>query len=98
MTAALARHHRSKGRRIRVFKTGPDFLDPMVLEQASEHPVYQLDVWMCGAEHCQALVASAARDADLILIEGVMGLYDGNPSSADLAALFDIPVLAVMDA
>ena len=46
VTAALARWHTRRGRRVRVFKTGPDFLDPMVLERASDAPVYQLDLWM----------------------------------------------------
>ena len=54
-TAALARWHREQGRRVRVFKTGPDFLDPMVLERASGHPVYQLDLWMGGEAHCREL-------------------------------------------
>ena len=98
VTAALARHHRNRGRRVRVFKTGPDFLDPMILERASGTPVYQLDRWMVGEDHCRQLLYTAAGDADLILIEGAMGLFDGNPSSADLAALFGIPVLAVIDA
>ena len=98
VTAALARLHRGQGRRVRVFKTGPDFLDPMILERASGNPVYQLDLWMCGEGHCRQLLYEAAGDADLILIEGVMGLFDGNPSSADLAQRFGIPVLAVIDA
>lgn len=97
VTAALARHHRDLGRRVRVFKTGPDFLDPMILERASGTPVYQLDLWMGGEDHCRRLLYDAAGEADLILIEGVMGLFDGDRSSADLAALFDIPVLAVID-
>lgn len=97
VTAALARVHRHRGRRVRVFKTGPDFLDPMVLEQASGNPVYQLDLWMGGEDHCRRLLYDAAGEADLILIEGVMGLFDGEPSSADLAGLFNIPVLAVID-
>ncbi|MHB1142878.1 MAG: cobyrinate a,c-diamide synthase [Sulfuricaulis sp.] len=98
VTAALARRHRNRGREVRVFKTGPDFLDPMILERASGNPVYQLDLWMGGEDHCRHLLYEAAGDADLILIEGVMGLFDGDPSSADLAALFGIPVLAVIDA
>lgn len=97
-TAALARYHRNQGRKVRVFKTGPDFLDPMILERASGHPVYQLDLWMVGEEACKQLLYEAAADADLILIEGVMGLFDGKPSSADLAELFGIPVLALIDA
>ncbi len=98
VTAALARLHAEQGRRVRVFKTGPDFLDPMILERASGQPAYQLDLWMGGEDHCRALLYEAARQADLILIEGVMGLFDGRPSSADLAQLFGVPVLAVIDA
>ncbi len=97
VTAALARLHVQKGRRVRVFKTGPDFLDPMVLARASGQPVHQLDLWMGGEAHCQALLHEAACEVDLILVEGVMGLHDGTPSSADLALRFDLPVLAVID-
>jgi len=98
VTAALARKHRDLGRRVRVFKTGPDFLDPMILQRASGNPVYQLDLFMAGEAQCRQLLFEAAGEADLILIEGVMGLFDGAPSSADLAVLFGIPVLAVIDA
>jgi len=97
-TAALARYHRNKGHTVRVFKTGPDFLDPMILEYASGHPVYQLDLWMVGEASCKTLLYEAAKEADLILIEGVMGLFDGTPSSADLAQTFGIPILALIDA
>ncbi|MFY7863279.1 cobyrinate a,c-diamide synthase [Roseateles sp.] len=98
VTAAIARWQRRLGRKVRVFKTGPDFLDPMILERASGHPVYQLDLFMGGLDHCRSLLAEAAASADLILVEGVMGLFDGDPSSADLAAAFGLPVLAVIDA
>jgi cobyrinic acid a,c-diamide synthase len=47
VTAALARYHARSRRRVRVFKTGPDFIDPMVLEAASGNPVYNLDCWIC---------------------------------------------------
>ena len=96
-TAALARWHRQQGRRVRVFKTGPDFLDPMILERASGQPVYQLDLWMGGEEHARELLWRAAQEADLILVEGVMGLYDGMSSSADLAMRLGLPVMAVID-
>lgn len=50
VTAALARHHRRLGRRVRVFKTGPDFLDPMLLARASGARVYSLDLgWSASA-------------------------------------------------
>jgi cobyrinic acid a,c-diamide synthase len=98
VTAAIARHHVRRGRRVAVFKTGPDFLDPMLLEAASGQPVRQLDLYMGGLDHCRALLFDAAQTADLILVEGVMGLFDGTPSSADLAQAFGLPVLAVIDA
>ncbi len=98
LTAALAHYHRTQGRRVRVFKTGPDFLDPMILERASGHPVYQLDLWMVGEQGCRQLLAEAAARADLLLIEGVMGLFDGTPSSADLAQFFGVPVVALIQA
>lgn len=98
VTAALARLHASQGKRVRVFKTGPDFLDPMIHQKASGRCAYQLDLWMGGEDHCRALLYEAAGEADLILIEGVMGLFDGTPSSADLATLLGVPVLAVIDA
>lgn len=97
VTAALARLHRNQGRKVRVFKCGPDFLDPMILERASGAPVYQVDLWMVGAEESRRLLWEAAGEADLILIEGVMGLFDGTPSSADLARHFGVPVLGVID-
>ena len=98
VTAAIARAARRRGLRVRVFKTGPDYLDPMVLERASGHTVYQLDLFMGGEAHCRELLARAAESADLILVEGVMGLFDGKPSSADLAATFGLPVIVVLDA
>ena len=98
VTAALARLHRRAGRRVRVFKCGPDFLDPQILAVASGAPVENLDLWMCGPADGAARLYEAASQADLILVEGVMGLYDGAPSSADIARRFGLPVLAVIDA
>lgn len=98
VTAALARYHRDQGRKVTVFKVGPDFIDPMILRQASGELVYQLDLWLVGEQGCRALLHRAAMESDLILIEGVMGLFDGTPSSADLAKYFNIPVLGVIDA
>lgn len=98
VTAALARALVKQGKRVRVFKCGPDFIDPMLLERASGAPVGSLDLWMVGLAQCQSQLAQAALEADVILIEGVMGLYDGTPSSADLARAFGVPVTAVIDA
>ncbi len=98
VTAALARLHTRQGRRVRVFKCGPDFLDPFWHTLASGAPVHQLDLWMTGEADCRARLAQAAQEADLILVEGVMGLFDGEPSAADLAQRFGLPVLTVVDA
>ena len=98
VTAALARLHARQGRRVTVFKCGPDFLDPHWLALASGQAVHQMDLWMTGEADCRARLAAAAADSDLILIEGVMGLFDGDPSAADLAQRFGLPVLAVIDA
>ncbi|MAR90365.1 MAG: cobyrinic acid a,c-diamide synthase [Pseudomonadales bacterium] len=97
ITAALARLLKRQGKVVRVFKTGPDYLDPQILEQASGQPVEQLDLWMAGDAYCQQKFYEAACVADLILVEGAMGMFDGDPSSADLAARFGIPMAIVMD-
>ena len=98
VTAALARRLVRMGKRVRVFKCGPDFIDPMLLERACGAPVHNLDLWMVGVDACRQRLLDAAREADAILVEGVMGLYDGSPSAADLSREFGIPVLAVLDA
>ncbi|MDB4837270.1 cobyrinate a,c-diamide synthase [Marinomonas sp.] len=97
ITAALARYFTEQGKVVRVFKTGPDYLDPQILAQASQQPVEQLDIWMAGDAYCQEKLYSAAKVADLILVEGAMGMFDGDPSSADLAARFGLPMAIVMD-
>jgi len=97
VVAALARLHARQGRRVRVFKCGPDFLDPQIHAIASGVPCHNVDLWMCGAADAAWRLAEAARDADLILVEGVMGLFDGSPPAAELAAQLGIPLLAVID-
>ncbi len=98
VASALARLHARAGRRVRAFKCGPDFLDPHWLALATGHPVHNLDLWMTGEDDARARLHAAAGEADLIVVEGVMGLFDGEPSAADLAQRFGLPVLAVIDA
>jgi cobyrinic acid a,c-diamide synthase len=98
VTAALARLHKNEGRTVKVFKHGPDYLDPMVLERASGNPVYQVHGWMTGNDEIRWRLAEAAQTADLVLVEGSMGLFDGDPSSADLAVNCAIPALPVINA
>ena len=97
VVAALARLHTRLGRKVRVFKCGPDFLDPQIHTIASGAPCHNIDLWMCGEHDAAWRLADAARNADLILVEGVMGLYDGEPTAADLAVRLGLPILAVID-
>ena len=98
VTAALARLHARQGRKVRVFKCGPDFLDPQIHALASGAPCENIDFRMCGEEDARWRLARAAQDADLILVEGVMGLHDGEPNSAELARRLGLPMLLVIDA
>ena len=97
VVAALARLHARQGRKVRVFKCGPDFLDPQIHAIASGAQCQNIDLWMCGEEDARWRLAEAAREAELILIEGVMGLFDGDPSAAELATRLGIPILTVID-
>lgn len=98
VTAALARLHARQGRRVTVFKCGPDFLDPQIHAFASGRPCQNLDLGMCGEDDARWRLARAAAESELILVEGVMGLFDGTPSAADIAERFAIPVMALIDA
>ncbi|HLA34796.1 MAG TPA: cobyrinate a,c-diamide synthase [Rhodocyclaceae bacterium] len=96
VTAALARLHTRLGRRVRVFKCGPDFLDPQIHALASGAPCENIDFRMCGEDDARRRLARAAAAADLILVEGVMGLHDGEPSSAQLARALGLPILPIL--
>lgn len=98
VVAAFARLLARQGLRVRVFKYGPDFLDPAWHTLASGATVHNLDLGMTGEDDIRQRLHDAAGEADFIIVEGVMGLYDGTPSAAELARLLDLPVLAVIDA
>lgn len=98
LTAAIARAWRNHGLKVQAFKCGPDFIDSMILQAATGSPVYNLDLGMCGLEDGKAQLYHAAQNADVIILEGVMGLYDGTPSTADIAKAFNIPVALTIDA
>jgi cobyrinic acid a,c-diamide synthase len=104
ITTGLAAALRARGLRVQCFKTGPDFLDPSYLAQASGRPCYNLDGWMCGRAYVEALFARATQDADVALIEGAMGLFDGAEaesmvgSTAEIARWLDAPVVLLADA
>ena len=97
LTAAMARRFVNQGKTVRVFKIGPDYLDPTILELASRQRVYNLDLWMMGESHCRNLLAGAAAANDIVLVESLMGLYDNNPDNMQLARRFGLPVTLVMN-
>ena len=98
VVAALARLHTRRGRKVRVFKCGPDFLDPQIHALAAGTPCENIDFRMGGEDDARWRLARAAQEADLILLEGVMGLNDGAPNSAALARRLGLPILLVIDA
>jgi cobyrinic acid a,c-diamide synthase len=84
-------------------KVGPDFIDPGYHALASGRPPRNLDPWMCGPEALGPLAARAGAGADLLVVEGVMGLFDGaadgtQTSTADVARTLEAPVVLVVDA
>jgi cobyrinic acid a,c-diamide synthase len=100
LLAALAR----RGASVRAAKAGPDYIDPAFHAAATGAASQNLDSWAMNPALLDALVADAARDADLVVIEGAMGLFDGVPgepgrsgAAADLAARWRVPVLLVLD-
>jgi cobyrinic acid a,c-diamide synthase len=103
LLAALAR----RGTKVRAAKAGPDYIDPAFHAAFTGAPSVNLDSWAMPERLLDALVAQAANGADVFLIEGVMGLFDGaggpaatarrRGSTADLAAHFGLPVVLVLD-
>jgi cobyrinic acid a,c-diamide synthase len=104
ITLGLLEAFKRRGLRVQAFKVGPDFIDPGLHALVTGCPSYNLDAWICPREHVLETVSRHARDADLALIEGVMGCFDGYDaksdagSTAELAKWLGAPVVLVMDA
>lgn len=104
LTLALARAFRDRGLAVQCFKSGPDYIDPAFHAAATGRTSVNIDTWAMPRETIEALVARG-RDADLVLAEGSMGLFDGvampgrsgTGASSDIAEMLGWPVLLVLD-
>ncbi|GLH79377.1 hydrogenobyrinate a,c-diamide synthase [Bradyrhizobium sp. SSBR45G] len=105
VTLGLLRALARRGLRVQPFKCGPDYIDLAFHSVAAERTSYNLDSWAMSEAQLTGLVSSVTADADIAVVEGVMGLFDGAPqvgragrgSAADLAALLGWPVVLVLD-
>ncbi len=104
VTLGLMRALRQRGLKIQAAKCGPDYIDPAFHAAATGRSGLNLDSWAMAPALLHALIPEATTDVDLILCEGLMGLFDGVPaeagrsgSSADIATAFGWPVVLVLD-
>ena len=91
-----------KGYKVQPFKCGPDYIDTKFHEAVCHRPSVNLDTFMATPEHVRELFTHYGQDADVCVVEGMMGLFDGydrdKGSSAEIARILDIPVVLVVDA
>ena len=92
----------AKGMKVQPFKCGPDYIDTKFHEAVCGRPSINLDTFMATPEHVRELFALYGEDADVSIVEGMMGLFDGydreRGSSYEIARVLDIPVVLVVDA
>ncbi len=103
VTLSLVLALRARGLRVQTYKVGPDYLDASLLAWASGRPCRNLDAWMVPEAALVELFERGSRGADVAIVEGVMGLFDGRSGDGDLAStahiarLLGLPVLIVVD-
>uniref|UniRef100_E6Q1K3 Cobyrinic acid a,c-diamide synthase CbiA n=1 Tax=mine drainage metagenome TaxID=410659 RepID=E6Q1K3_9ZZZZ len=101
VTLGLLRALRNRGLRVGAAKVGPDFIDSAFHRVAAGKRSATLDLWGMREQTLRAELAAVAAESDIVLVEGVMGLFDGardgSGSSAQLAELLDLPVVLVLD-
>jgi len=93
---------RRQGYRVQPFKCGPDYIDTKFHEAVCGRPSVNLDTWMASQQHVRHLYARYGADADVCVVEGMMGLFDGydrdRGSSAEIARVLRLPIILVVDA
>jgi cobyrinic acid a,c-diamide synthase len=101
VTLGLLRALRNRGIRVASAKAGPDYIDPRFHEAATGRPCFNLDPWAMESARLAAYMAHLSEDADIVILEGVMGLFDGpesgGGSTADLAQMLGLPVALLID-
>lgn len=101
-TMGLLRTLSNRGLRVQPFKCGPDYIDPIYHWQAAAQESVNLDTFMAPPEHVRHLFTHYGYDADMRVIEGAMGLFDGydgmKGSAAEVAMLLDVPVILLVSA
>ncbi len=102
VTLALLRALRGTGLSVSSAKVGPDYIDPRFHEAATGRACVNLDQWAMRPNYMENLIQGASQESDLLIVEGVMGLFDaaedGRGSTADLAQYLKLPVVLVVDA
>jgi cobyrinic acid a,c-diamide synthase len=102
VTLGLLRLFADRGFKVQPFKCGPDFLDPKHHAMAGRAESINLDTFMMSETHVKTLFYQYSEAADISIVEGMMGLFDGSVkmqgSSAEIALLLDLPVILVIDA
>lgn len=102
LTLALLRAFRRHEKKVGSFKVGPDYIDPAFHERASGNPCFNLDPWAMRKSTQSAVLDAAFSGKNLVIGEGVMGLFDGaqdgSGSTADVAADWGLPILLIVDA
>jgi cobyrinic acid a,c-diamide synthase len=102
LTLGLLRAFRNRGLKVASAKVGPDHIDPRFHEAASGWPCLNLDPWAMKPDLVRSLLTGLVKDSDVVIIEGVMGLFDGphgaRGSTSDLAQELQIPIILVLDA
>jgi cobyrinic acid a,c-diamide synthase len=104
ITTAFIANIRAQGMRVQPFKVGPDYIDPSHLALAASQSCYNLDTWMMPPSRMLDVFCTVATSADIAVIEGVMGLYDGQSSTSDVGSTAEVakilraPVVLVIDA
>ena len=102
ITVGLLAALKNRGLNVQAYKIGPDYIDTGWHELASGKISHNLDSWLVGSDKLKEIFISTAAGADIAIIEGVMGLYDGGQggisSTAEISKLLNAPIVLIIDA